>query len=523
MGISHGTSLAETPGNTILGMCVTTLLVIPINRTPAPKAVTEKEKPAKAKAKVQKEKSGKGGKSDDKGHGNSHPSGGPYLCIKCGDVSHFRKDCQCRYNRAYYSYMKEMIDKSRVALEQESSELCVQERLFGKTFVAKNDSRYEVSFDPKESVLTTGWDPATAPADLIAFATSRSRGFCGAIPFTRKDLLFIFVTVIFVFKTKSYANAFANHVNEHASGDSWSFGEPVLAWIPERGTIESIVAGVDASRDICIQEWAKSQNSSSDESANGSNDNDKRARRKKTKQKHAEDDTSSKSDDDHGDISHKKTTNRKHAASSSVGKELTQDAGPIKSPKKEAKTCAPKQDAKHVRIAMDVDEESAHESVASSDSLELIKTDASRTNPVMKNTDNLIHKTIGHAMAQVRNQFEMRSHRIDGLEKDVKGNMRMTKEIGGKLDNHLMDLPRQYKGLADDIVVGIDGRKLNAVDEAVNCISSPTLAPQPTRKIRGPHTVVTGNRVTRRRRSAGPHEPSDNAARKCTLNEFFGP
>ena len=97
--------------------------------------------------------------------------------------------------------------------------------------------------------------------------------------------MFIFVTVIFVFKTKTYANAFANHVHEHASGNSWSYGEPVLAWILKKGTLESIVAGVDASCGISIQESAKTQNSSPDESGVGSNDNDKRARRKKTKQK----------------------------------------------------------------------------------------------------------------------------------------------------------------------------------------------------------------------------------------------
>ena len=303
--------------------------------------------------------------------------------------------------------------------------------------------------------------------------------------------VFIFVTVIFVFKTKSYANAFSNHVNEHASGNSWSYGEPVSAWIPKKGIIESIVSGIDASLDICIQQWAESQNTSSDESENGSNDNDKRAWPRKSKRKHAEGGTSSESDDDHGVISHRKSTKQKHAASSSEGEELTQDAGPIKPPKKKAKNGAPKQDVKHVCIAMDVDEDSAHESGASSDSLDHIETNATRTNPVMKNTDDFIPKTMGHTMAQVRNQFETHSHGIDGLEKDVKENMRMTKEIGGKLDNHLMDLPRQYKGLADDIVWRNNGRKSDAVDEARNCISSPTLAPQPTRKNHGPRTVVT--------------------------------
>ena len=82
--------------------------------------------------------SGKGGKSDGKGHGNLHSLGGPYLCIKCGDMPHFMKDCQCLYNRAYSSYVKKMIDKSRIALESESTELCVQERLFGKKSVSKN-------------------------------------------------------------------------------------------------------------------------------------------------------------------------------------------------------------------------------------------------------------------------------------------------------------------------------------------------------------------------------------------------
>ena len=96
---------------------------------------------------------------------------------------------------------------------------------------------------------------------------------------------------------------------------------------------------------------------------------------------------------------------------------------------------------------MDVDEESAHESVASFDSLKLIETDATKTHPVMKKTDNFIHKTMGHAMVQVRNQFATHSHRIDGLERDVKENMRMTKEIGGKLDSHLMDVPSPIQGL----------------------------------------------------------------------------
>ena len=67
----------------------------------------------------------------------------------------------------------------------------------------------------------------------------------------------------------------------------------------------------------------------------------------------------------------------------------------------------------------------------------------------------------------------------------------MTKELGGKLDNHLIDLPRQHKGLANDIVGRNNERKSDAVDEAGNCISSPTPAPQPTRKTRGPRTLVT--------------------------------
>ena len=211
--------------------------------------------------------------------------------------------------------MKEMIDKSRIVLERESTELCMQQRLFVEKSVAKKHSRYEGSFYRKELVLTTGWDPATAPADLIAFATSRSRGFRGAIPFSSKDSVFIFGTVIFVLKTKSYANAFANHVNEHASGSSWTYGELVVAWIPKKASIESIVAGVDAFDDISIQQWAKSQNSSTDESENVSNDKEKQTRRRKTTKKRAGHDTPRESDNGHCDISHKRTTKRRHAAS----------------------------------------------------------------------------------------------------------------------------------------------------------------------------------------------------------------
>ena len=109
---------------------------------------------------------------------------------------------------------------------------------------------------------------------------------------------------LFVFKMKSYAKAFANHVNEHDPGSSWYYAEPVLAWIPKKGIIDFIVAGVGASRDISIQEWAKSQTSSSNESGSGSNDNEKQTGRKKAQKKRAENDTPSESDD----ISHKKTT-----------------------------------------------------------------------------------------------------------------------------------------------------------------------------------------------------------------------
>ena len=47
--------------------------------------------------------------------------------------------------------------------------------------------------------------------------------------------------------------------------------------------------------------------------------------------------------------------------------------------------------------------ECTQESVSSSDSLELIDTEARRTNPVMKNTDKFINETKPNAMAQVHN------------------------------------------------------------------------------------------------------------------------
>ena len=199
---------------------------------------------------------------------------------------------------------------------------------------AKKHSRYEGSFDSKGWVLTRGWDPATPLANLIALAPSRSRGRRGAISFTHKDSVFCFVAVIFVFNTTSHAHAFPNHMNEHISGNSWSYVELVLVWIPKKGTIESIVAGVDASRDITIQGWAKSRNSSSEELRNESNDNAKKARRKKTKEKQADKTASSSArDEDHFETSRKKTLKRKHCASLSESKELTEDASPTKSPK----------------------------------------------------------------------------------------------------------------------------------------------------------------------------------------------
>ena len=118
-------------------------------------------------------------------------------------------------------------------------------------------------------------------------------------------------------------------MNEHASVNSWSYGEPVLAGIPKEGTIESIVAGVDASRDISllhcvsrryprdisIQEWAKSQYPSSNWSECEFDDNERQTRRKKGKKKRAENDTPREGDNGHDNNSHKKTTKRKHAAS----------------------------------------------------------------------------------------------------------------------------------------------------------------------------------------------------------------
>ena len=67
----------------------------------------------------------------------------------------------------------------------------------------------------------------------------------------------------------------------------------------------------------------------------------------------------------------------------------------------------------------------------------------------------------------------------------------MKKDNGGNPETHLMDLPRQYKGLAHDIVWRSIGRKPDAVDEAGNCTSSPATAPKPTQKTRGPRTMVT--------------------------------
>ena len=55
---------------------------------------------------------------------------------------------------------------ARLALERKSSELLVQKRHFGRKFVAKKQSAYKGSFDPKKTVLTTGWAPPQHPQTL---------------------------------------------------------------------------------------------------------------------------------------------------------------------------------------------------------------------------------------------------------------------------------------------------------------------------------------------------------------------
>ena len=131
--------------------------------------------------------------------------------------------------------------------------------------------------------------------------------------------------------------------------------------------------------------------------------------RKRPRKKQGDGDASSRArDDDHDKTSQKKKSKRKHHASSSKGKELTEDAGPTK--EESQKWCTQVHDAKHVPIAMDLAGESTHESVSSFDSLDLIETNAMKTNPVMKNTDKFIHETMGNAMAEFCNQFQTHSH-----------------------------------------------------------------------------------------------------------------
>ena len=204
---------------------------------------------------------GKGGKGKDgKGYGKNTPSsGGSCICIKCWDGSHFTKDCQAPYNRMYYNYMREVTDKARLALEGESSELLVRERLFGKTFVAKIHCVYKGSFHQNESVLTTGWDTATTPANLAKFAETRSRGFRGVVCFMCADSVFIFTTVLFVLKSIKHSQSYGNTVNEHVASEAWTTGEPFLAWIPKKPPVDAIHAGVDAITDASIEDWAKAQ------------------------------------------------------------------------------------------------------------------------------------------------------------------------------------------------------------------------------------------------------------------------
>ena len=420
----------------------------------------------KGKGKGAKGKGGKG--KDGKGYGKNTPSsGGPYICMKCGDPSNFTKECQAPYNRVYYNYMREVTDEARLALERESSELLVQERLFGKTSVAKKYSVYKGPFDPKESVLTTGWDTATTPANLAKFAETRFRGFRGVVPFMCTNSVFIFTTVLFVFKSKKHAETYANAVNEHAASKAWTTGEPALAWIPKKPTVDAFHAGVDATTDASIQDWAKAQHkassSSSDESTRSGEVYDKNSKRKKSTKvnnKTTAKITGIDDEDTNSDDSCEKPQGMKRKHNNAVDTEESDfdEAGnkigrsPVK--KLKGNETQAKREQRQVRIAMDVnediDEDVEDKSSDASSDVQIAEPKPPRLK--MNATDKFINDTMSTTLVKVNKQFADHTQHIVGLEGQVKENMKITKQIGERLDTHIADIPRQHRNLADDIL-----------------------------------------------------------------------
>ena len=125
-----------------------------------------------------------------------------------------------------------------------------------------------------------------------------------------------------------------------------------------------------------------------------------------------------------------------------------------------------------------------------------------------------INETMSDAMTRVSNQFHAHSNGIDRLEKYVKDNMSMIKEIGSKLHSHLMDPPRPYKGLAENMVGRLVEQKSDTVDEAGICSSSTGTVPHKRGK-QVPHVRRSLRRVTRRKRFTQLHELTNNGAQKC--------
>ena len=101
-------------------------------------------------------------------------------------------------------------------------------------------------------------------------------------------------------------------------------------------------------------------------------------------------------------------------------------------------------------IDEDIDEDFEEKSSDASSDVQI--TEPKPPRPEVNATDKFINDTMSTTMVRVNKQFADHAQRIVGLEGQVKENMKITKQIGEFLDNHIADIRRQHKNVADDNV-----------------------------------------------------------------------
>ena len=144
-------------------------------------------------------------------------------------------------------------------------------------------------------------------------------------------------------------------------------------------------------------------------------------------------------------------------------------------------------DQQKLPIAMDIDEDIDEDGEErSSDATSDVQNNETKPFHRKINATNLfINDTMRTTMVNVNKQFAHHTPRILGQEGQVEGNMRSTKQIKEHLDNHIADIPRQHKSLANNIVNHLRPKNAGTGNEQA---ASTTPVPSPKRTPSRPKT-----------------------------------